>query len=65
MKLHRDRSEQPTAHASLVPLELTAASVFVPYPVDGAVTCDQALPFQWSMTAFVPVPLAAAACLGP
>jgi len=49
----------------LVPLELTAASVFVPYPVDGAVTCDQALPFQWSMTAFVPVPLAAAACLGP
>src|SRR5580700_1800699 len=50
----------PTAHASLVLLALTAARSAVFPAVAGAVTCDQAVPFQWSMSGFAPTPLASA-----
>jgi hypothetical protein len=41
-------------------LALTAVRLFVLYPVDGTLTCDQAVPFQWSMTGFAPRKLGAA-----
>ena len=54
MKVERFGSERPTAQASVVLLALTAARLFVLYPVDGVATCDQAVPVQWSITGFAP-----------
>src|ERR1039457_1258796 len=51
---------RPTAQASAALLALTAARLAVFPAVAGAVTCDQAAPFQWSMTGFAPTPLASA-----
>ena len=50
----------PTAQASVGLLALTAARLAVFPAVAGALTCDQAVPFQLSMTGFAPTPLSSA-----
>src|ERR1035438_2442933 len=51
---------RPTAQASVGLLALTAARLAVFPAVAGVLTCDQAVPFQLSMTGFAPTPLSSA-----